>query len=118
MCSNVTTSNWFSIKILLLLSLLLNTVILCYGVSLSELYPFGTQYGDKQTPKVDDGGSDKITLKRTFKFFGKNFTILYVSILFFISSLFHFETALHVVNAALGYFNYRFSIRCGNQIKY
>lgn len=79
MCSNVTRTNWFSIKLVLLVSLFVNTVTVCSGVGRSDLYPFGNRYGDKQTPQIDDGGSDKLTLKQIFKFFGKNFTILYVN---------------------------------------
>lgn len=79
MCSNVLRTNWFSAKFLFSLITIVNCAVLCSGISLSELYPFNSTYGDQLTPTIDDGGSDKVKLKRTFKFFGKNYTNLYVN---------------------------------------
>lgn len=78
MCSNDVRTNRFSV-ILFLSLLIINIQSLCGGIPLSELYPFNNTYGDTQTPRIDDGGSDKINLKKRFKFFGKNKTSVYVN---------------------------------------
>lgn len=89
MCSNALKTNYLSIIILISL-IILNITSLCSADdSPFELYPFNKSNGDAETPRIDDGGSDKIKLKRTFKFFGKNYTSVYVSkyikVLFLIS---------------------------------
>lgn len=79
MCSNALKTNYLSIIILISL-IILNITSLCSADdSPFELYPFNKSNGDAETPRIDDGGSDKIKLKRTFKFFGKNYTSVYVN---------------------------------------
>ena len=79
MCSNALKTNYLSIIILISL-IILNIASVCSADdSPFELYPFNKSNGDTNTPLIDDGGSNKIKLKRTFKFFGKNYTSVYVS---------------------------------------
>lgn len=79
MCSNALKTNYLSIIILISLIILNISSVCSADDSPFELYPFNQSNGDTSTPRIDDGGSDKIKLKRTFKFFGKNYTSVYVS---------------------------------------
>lgn len=78
MCSNVRLYSGFSIHIIILYCLIVNQY--SFGLTVSDLYPYGPQNGDRETARLDDGGSGQIDLNSTFKFFGRNYTKLFVSI--------------------------------------
>ncbi len=54
---------------------------LCSGLFVSELYPFGTQYGDKllQCYDQEDVSSQEIKLNTSVKFFSRKFDGIFVS---------------------------------------
>ncbi|XP_053908627.1 sushi, nidogen and EGF-like domain-containing protein 1 isoform X2 [Cuculus canorus] len=45
----------------------------------SLLYPYGSDEGDRKTPKLDDGTSPKVSLSVPFTFYGKKHRSLYVN---------------------------------------
>ena len=81
MCSNVGRKSWNSVQYIYIC-----VIFICasstHALPLSELYPFGSNTTDSQTPRQDDGGSNKIQLQKSFKFFGEKKTNLFVSSMF------------------------------------
>ncbi|KAJ8300970.1 hypothetical protein KUTeg_022489 [Tegillarca granosa] len=77
MCSNVRLYSGFSIHIIIIYCLIINQF--SFGITISDLYPYGSQNGDRETARLDDGGSGRIDLNSTFKFFGRNYNKLFVN---------------------------------------
>ncbi|XP_053547101.1 alpha-tectorin-like [Bombina bombina] len=65
------------------LPLLLLAVTACFGedkpATESVLYPYGLSVGDKETPRKDDGASNRLTISVPFTFFGKTHNSLFVN---------------------------------------
>ena len=53
----------------------------CFGVSLSEFYPYGANEGDTFLQPNDDGSSGEINISVLFPYFDQYHDSLYVSIL-------------------------------------
>ncbi|XP_056012711.1 sushi domain-containing protein 2-like [Ostrea edulis] len=80
MCSHVGRCNPKSVvKLVILTVCVLGFLPLARGLSIPDLYPFGRSTSDNRTQATDDGGSQKIRLKNSFKFFGKNKSSLFVN---------------------------------------
>ena len=49
------------------------------SIPLADFYPFGSESGDANNPRIDDGSSALIQLSFSFPFFGTDHSSLYVS---------------------------------------
>ena len=49
------------------------------AVPLSSFYSYGSAVGDSVLPPTDDGSSPAITLPAPFRFYGTNYTTIFVS---------------------------------------
>jgi len=66
----------YGLKCLVVITLLPGGLL---GIPLSEFYPFGYDVGDSIIGGTLHGSSPKISLSEPFPFYGKNYSILYVS---------------------------------------
>ena len=50
-----------------------------HAIPLRLFYPFDTDAGDSELPRFDDGASEAIPLLPGFRYFGSNYTNIFVS---------------------------------------
>ena len=64
------------------LILLVSLISVTQGIFVSDLYPFGTSWGDKvlENQNIEDISSQEIKLNTSIKFFDRNYDSIFVSL--------------------------------------